>query len=109
MISPSVIVSVFAFTVILFLTLRDICIFRATRVVSYRRGALRGLFASSIALFGLMLTESPDSQDMGLLLSFIAVFLNKKGVREDVFTHNETAFQRFIGAVSDDSDTRKGD
>jgi len=104
----SVLVSALAFIVILFLTLRDIRIFRATGIVSYRKGALRGLFASSIALFGLMLTENPNTQDMGLLLALIAVFLNKKGVRVDIFTHNETATQRFFGAVSDDNDSGVG-
>ncbi len=109
MINIGVIVTALAFTVILFLTLRDIRIFRTTGIVSYRRGAVRGLFVSSIALLGLMVAENPDTQNVGLLLSFIAVFLNKKGVREDVFTHNETASQRFFGAVSVESYERLGE
>jgi len=104
----SVLISALAFTVILFLTLRDIRIFRTTGIVSYRKGALRGLFASSIALLGLMVSENPNTQDMGLLLAFIAVFLNKKGVREDIFTHNETASQRLFGYIADDNDAGGG-
>ncbi|RZB29344.1 MAG: hypothetical protein AEth_01312 [Candidatus Argoarchaeum ethanivorans] len=92
-------ISTLAFVVILFLTLRDIRIFHRTNIYAYRKGALRGLIAGFIALIGLMLSINPDiSPTIGLLLTFIAVMINKKEAREDIFTHNETTLQRFLGA-----------
>lgn len=94
-------IAALGFGVILFLTLRDIRIFHRTRILSYRRGALRGLLASTVALLGLMLASNPMlNPNIGLLLTFIAVMLNKKEeAREDVFIHGESTLERLLGAV----------
>jgi len=81
-----------AFLSIIFLTLRDIRIFQRTRIESYRRGALRGILASAVALLGILCSSS----SLGLILVAIALYLNIKGPREDVFG-DLPAWKRFLG------------
>jgi len=87
-------ISLFAFIVVAFLTLRDIRIYRRTKLDSFRRGALKGMGAMTIVLIGLMIVDS--YANFGMLLVFLGVFINKKGPREMVF---ETAgtLDRFLG------------
>jgi hypothetical protein len=80
-----------AFLSIIFLTLRDIRIFRRTKIESYRRGALKGILASAVALLGILYSSS-----LGLILVAIALYLNIKGPREDVFG-DLPAWKRFLG------------
>lgn len=76
-------IAALGYAVILFLTLRDIRIFHRTRIESYRKGALRGMLASGLALIGLVITA--ESPQIGLTVILVAVYLNGKGKREDVF------------------------
>ncbi len=87
-------IGVFAYFTILFLTFRDMRIFRRTGYVSYRKGAFKGIIASSVVLLGIFLTQS--MQLLGLGLVFLGLMINQKGAREKVFTTAGT-FQRFIG------------
>ncbi len=95
-------IAAFGFFSIIFLTLRDIRIFRRTKIESYRKGALRGMFAGALALVGLNVTVVNPS--VGLTITLVAVYLNGKGKREDVFGDaplmkrmlGETAVQRNI-------------
>ncbi|VVB85422.1 Uncharacterised protein [uncultured archaeon] len=76
-------IAAFGFFSIIFLTIRDIRIFRRTKIESYRKGALRGMLAGALALVGLNVTVVNPS--VGLTITLVAVYLNGKGKREDVF------------------------
>src|SRR5574341_1421250 len=76
-------IAAFGFFSIIFLTLRDIRIYRRTKIESYRKGALRGMLAGAVALVGMSITEANPS--IGLTITLVAVYINGKGKREDVF------------------------
>lgn len=73
----------FGFVSIIFLTLRDIRIYHRTKFESYRKGALRGMIAGALALVGMGVTAA--NPQIGLTIVLVAVYLNRKGKREDVF------------------------
>lgn len=76
-------IAAFGFVSIMFLTLRDIRIYRRTKIRSYRKGALKGMIAGALALIGMGTTiENPQ---IGLTIILVAIYLNGKGKREDVF------------------------
>ncbi|MGP8321912.1 MAG: hypothetical protein ACT6FE_06280 [Methanosarcinaceae archaeon] len=83
-----------AYLVVLFLTLRDIRIFRRTHLVSYRKGALKGLMASSVVLLGVFIVGA--NPNLGLLFVLIGLYINHKGVRENVFKDAVTV-DRLLG------------
>lgn len=76
-------IAAFGFVSIMFLTLRDIRIYHRTKIVSYRKGALKGMMAGALALIGMGVTI--DTPLYGLTIILVAVYLNGKGKREDVF------------------------
>ncbi|MDD5473165.1 MAG: hypothetical protein PHU34_03345 [Candidatus Methanoperedens sp.] len=79
-------IAAFGFVVIIFLTLRDIRIYHRTRIESYRKGALRGMIAGALALVGMGVTAAnPENPSIGLTIVFVAIYVNAKGSREDVF------------------------
>jgi len=78
-------IAAFGFISIMFLTLRDIRIYRRTKLVSYRKGALRGMLMGALALFGMNFTGNPGFESVGLTVVLVAVYFNNKGKREDVF------------------------
>ena len=79
-------IATFGFFSIIFLTLRDIRIYRRTKKESYRKGALRGMLAGAVALVGMSVTAAyPQNPSIGLTITFVAVYINGKGKREDVF------------------------
>jgi hypothetical protein len=87
-------IAALAYFVVLFLTLRDIRIFKRTGFASYRKGALKGLLASSIVLIGVLITAS--NPEFGLLVVFIGIFINRKGfAREKVFINANTTDRLF--------------
>lgn len=83
-----------AYIVVLFLTLRDIRIFKRTGYRSYKRGAVRGLTVSTLVLLGAMMVEVKP--ELGLLIVLLGLFINRKGTREQVFTSAGT-LDRFLG------------
>lgn len=83
-----------AYVVVLFLTLRDIRIFKRTRLASYRKGAMKGLVASSVILIGTFIVVV--NPDLGLLIVLIGLYINRKGIREDVF-RDTVAMDRLLG------------
>ncbi|AKB23648.1 hypothetical protein MSMTP_0179 [Methanosarcina sp. MTP4] len=87
-------IAMFAYFVVLFLTLRDIRIFKRTGYLSYRKGALKGLAASSLILIGAIAVEVKP--ELGLLIVLAGLFVNRKGTREKVFTSAGT-LDRFLG------------
>lgn len=89
-------VCIFAYFSILYLTLRDLRIFWRTGFQSYKKGAFRGLIASTFALAGVLLMPMTNNILIGLLFVFAAVMINKKGKREEVFTTAGKA-DRFLG------------
>jgi len=92
-------IGAFAYFMVLFLTCRDLRIYRRTGYVSFRKGAFKGIIASTFALIGLFLILSLSGEGvLGLLVVFIALMVNQKGQREKVFTTAGT-FKRFIGTT----------
>lgn len=87
-------IAMFAYFVVLFLTLRDVRIFKITGYRSYRTGAMKGLAASSLVLIGAIAVEA--NPELGLLFVLIGLFINRKGIRESVFTSAGT-LDRFLG------------
>lgn len=79
-------IAAFGFVAIIFLTLRDIRIYRRTKIESYRKGALRGLAAGALAWIGMLVTAAnPQNPSIGLTIVLVAIYINGKGRREDVF------------------------
>jgi hypothetical protein len=90
-------IAMLAYFVVLFLTLRDVRIFKRTGYRSYRKGALKGLTASTITLIGACVIEvRPDLGPFGLLIVLVGLFFNRKEERERVFTKAGT-LDRFLG------------
>jgi hypothetical protein len=87
-------IAIVAYAVVLFLTLRDIRIYKRTRLDSYRKGAIKGILASTLALLGVLFTTF--NPNLGLLVVLIGLFFNQKGPRERVF-NNAGAMGRFLG------------
>jgi len=82
----SVYIAAFGFVSIIFLTMRDIRIFRRTKLESYRKGALRGMITGALAWLGMIFTAgNPGYESIGLTIVLVAIYFNKKGKREDVF------------------------
>lgn len=88
-------IGVFAYFTILFLTYRDMRIFKRTGYASYRKGAFKGILASSLVLVGIFLMPTMQGL-LGLALVFVGLMVNQKGKREKVFTTAGT-LARFIG------------
>ncbi|WP_094227227.1 hypothetical protein [Methanolobus psychrotolerans] len=76
-------IAMLAYAVVLFLTLRDVRIYKRTRIASYRKGAIKGILASALVMLGLLFSFA--NQNLGLLIVLIALFFNQKGSREPVF------------------------
>ena len=76
-------IAVFGFISIIFLTLRDIRIYHRTKIESYRKGALKGMIAGALAIIGMGVTI--DNPQIGLTIILVAIYINGKGKREDVF------------------------
>lgn len=87
-------IAMLAYLVVLFLTLRDIRIFKRTHYLSYRKGAIKGIMTSFIVLIGAIFTTI--YAELGLIIVFIGIYLNKKGTREVVFRHANT-WDRLLG------------
>ncbi len=83
-----------AYVVVLFLTLRDIRIYKRTRIDSYRKGAIKGIFSSALVMLGIVF--SFHNPNLGLLIVLIALFFNQKGPRERVFK-DAKAIDRLLG------------
>ena len=76
-------IAAFGFLSIMFLTLRDIRIYHRTKIISYRKGALKGMIAGAMAIIGMGVTI--DNPQIGLTIILVAIYINRKGKREDVF------------------------
>lgn len=87
-------ITMLAYFVVLFLTIRDIRIYKRTGYLSYRKGALKGLAASALVLIGAATVEIKP--EIGLLIVLFGLFVNQKGVREKVFT-SAGVLDRFLG------------
>lgn len=87
-------IAIAAYCVVLFLTLRDIRIFRRTRLDSYRKGAIKGLIASTVVLLGIIVVGL--NAEIGLVIVFIGIYINRKGPRENVFNEAKTV-ERLLG------------
>jgi hypothetical protein len=90
-------IAMLAYFVVLFLTLRDVRIFKRTGYRSYRKGAMKGLMASTVTLLGaIIITTNPNLVMLGMLVVLLGLYINRKGVRERVFT-NAGTLDRVLG------------
>jgi hypothetical protein len=90
-------IAMLAYFVVLFLTLRDVRIFKRTGYRSYRKGAMKGLMASTVTLLGaIIIATSPNLDLLGMLVVLLGLYVNRKGVRERVFT-NAGTLDRVLG------------
>jgi hypothetical protein len=87
-------IGAFAYVTILYLTLRDLRIFRRTGYFSYRKGAFKGIVASTLVLIGIILIQISVLAGLGLV--FVGLMVNQKGKREQIFTTAKT-LDRFLG------------
>ncbi|WP_292466541.1 hypothetical protein [Methanolobus sp.] len=87
-------IAMLAYVVVLFLTLRDIRIYKRTRLGSYRKGVIKGILASTLILLGIFIAYL--NPNIGLLIVLIALFFNQKGTREPVFK-DAKAIDRLLG------------
>ena len=87
-------IGMLAYSVILYLTWRDMRIFRRTGYASYQKGAFKGIIASTLVLLGIFLIPTLDVAGLGLI--FIGLLVNQKGKREQVFTTAKT-LDRLLG------------
>jgi hypothetical protein len=62
--------------------------------MSYRKGALKGILSSFVMLIGVILTVIKP--ELGLLVVFIGLYINRKGQRELVFKQANT-LDRLLG------------
>lgn len=94
----AVFVCALAYVVTLFMTFRDLRIFRRTGFKSYRTGALKGIVAAIFCLIGIIVLAATGAQGMmfALLFVFIGSVINKRGPRENVFTTAGTV-DRLLG------------
>ena len=93
-------IALFGFAAIIFLTLRDIRIFHRTKIESYRKGAMRGMVAGVLAWVGMLVTAAnPENPLIGLTIVLVAVYINGKGKREDVFG-NAPLIKRILGETT---------
>jgi hypothetical protein len=93
-------IALFGFVAIIFLTLRDIRIFHRTKIESYRKGAMRGMVVGVLAWVGMLVTAAnPENPTIGLIIVFVAVYINGKGKREDVFGE-APLIKRVLGETS---------
>lgn len=90
-------IALFGFAAIIFLTLRDIRIFHRTKIESYRKGAMRGMLAGALAWVGMLVTLGNPS--IGLTIVLVAIYINGKGKREDVFGNAPLA-KRVLGETT---------
>ena len=108
MTSVSVYIAAFGFASIIFLTLRDIRIYRRTKLVSYRKGALRGMITGGLAWIGMIFTAgNPGFETIGLTIVLVAIYFNKKGKREDVFG-DAPLMKRILGETTVKTGNIKG-
>ena len=64
-------IAMFAYFVVLFLTLRDVRIFKRTGYRSYRRGALKGLAASTMILIGAIIVGTNINHKLRTILDLL--------------------------------------
>ena len=96
----SVYIAAFGFVSIIFLTLRDIRIYRRTKLKSYRKGALLGIITGGLAWIRMIFTAgNPGYESIGLTIILVAIYFNKKGKREDVF-HDAPLMKRILGETT---------
>lgn len=91
-------VGAFGAAVTLFLWLRDSRIFLRTGLPGYRRRAYQGVLFTALALLGAGMVWNESVELIGLGLVLLALYLQGRVEREQVWTSEET-LARLLGAV----------
>lgn len=100
-IDPIVYVSIFGAVAVSFLWLRDARIFARTGAPGYRTAAYRGVLFTALAWFGCaicgFLGQNINLIGIGLIL--LALYLQSRIKKENVWKGDESAGTRFIGSA----------
>ncbi len=98
---PIVIIIAFGAASVSFLWLRDTRIFVRTGKEGYRKAAYHGVLYSALGWFGCALAGFAETTFMyqGVGCMLIALYLQSRLKKEDVWVGNESAWTRFIGSA----------
>ncbi|WP_319378557.1 ABC transporter permease [uncultured Methanocorpusculum sp.] len=96
-----VIIVAFGAASVSFLWLRDTRIFVRTGKEGYRKAAYHGVLYSALGWFGFALAGFGETTFMylGVGCVLIALYLQSRLQKEDVWVGNESAWTRFIGSA----------
>ncbi|BBL68664.1 ABC transporter permease [Methanoculleus chikugoensis] len=100
----------FGVAVTAFLWLRDLRIFSRTGLAGYRKAAYLGVPFTALALLGFFVTAYAEAWEyLGLGLVLLALYLQGRVERENVWLHGEGARKRFFGSAEriNDKGSRK--
>jgi len=100
----------FGVAVTIFLWLRDLRIFYRTGLSGYRKAGYLGVPYTALALLGFFVTAYAEAWEyLGLGLVLLALYLQGRVERENVWLHGEGARERFFGSAEriNDKGSRK--
>ncbi len=100
-VDPITYIVAFGAIVVSFLWLRDTRIFVRTGIEGYRKAAYQGVLFTGLGWFAAALAGFSDNTFLYLACGFIllAMYLQSRITRGDVWKGNESAWQRFTGAA----------
>jgi hypothetical protein len=100
-IDPIVIIIAFGAVSVSFLWLRDARIFARTGKDGYRKAAYHGVLYSALGWFGYALAGISESTFLylGMGCVLLALYLQSRVKKEDVWMGNESVWTRFIGSA----------
>ncbi len=98
---PIFFVGLFGAIAVSFLWLRDTRIFVRTGKAGYRKAAYQGVLITALAWVGCALCGMLDMTFLylGIGLILLALYLQSRIKKEDVWVGNESAWTRFIGSA----------
>ncbi|MDO5846386.1 MAG: ABC transporter permease [Methanocorpusculum sp.] len=98
---PILYIGIFGAAAVSFLWLRDTRIFYRTGQPGYRRAAYQGILITALAWFGCGLCGLAEQTFLflGIGLVLLALYLQSRIKKEDVWVGNESAWTRFIGSA----------
>lgn len=90
----------FGTAVTFFLWLRDARIFWRTALPGYRQAAYRGVLYSALSLFGFLMAYTSEGLEfLALGAILLALYLQGRMKRENVWKGGESALDRFLGSA----------
>ena len=98
---PFLYIGIFGAAAVSFLWLRDARIFYRTGAEGYRKAAYQGVLYAALAWFGCALCGFMDQTFyfLGIGCVLLALYLQSRVKKENVWNGNESAWTRFIGSA----------